>query len=144
MQRFLEGIGPINIAMLHDVGISFEDATPSQAPDTPVYSRRYVNDVHLRYSIQLLAKYSHLDHLKLELLGRRRLSYNDFEFLAALRKLRTKRLGFGFLHESDEYSATQVTRWNPFARGHNIGEAERLELERVMVSKAVRKERRKL
>ena len=141
MQRFLEGIGPINITLLRDVGISFDDATPSQAPDTPIYFRRYVNDMHLRYSIQLLAKHSQLNYLKLEFLGRRRLSYYDYEILAALRKVKANRVDFGYLHEPDGYT---TTRWNAFGHGHNIGDAERLELERVMVRKAVNKERRRI
>jgi len=109
-----------NISMMRDVGVYLDDALPSLAPD--VRRRRYINDRNLMGCLDLLAKHSQLQHVKLQIHGRRRLgwSFEDTAFLTALKKIKADKVGFGFLDETDERSDEWAVRPYSYTRGRNI------------------------
>jgi len=86
VRRFLEMIGPFNIGLIRLIGLSFDDALPSTAPDKCHEERRYANDAHCLYMLKLLGKHGNLDRVNIGLYGRRKVSsVFDTHFVNALK-----------------------------------------------------------
>ena len=100
-RQFLEDIGPENTGMLKDIGISFEDRSPSGNPGLSLDELRFESDKDVIWILEHLAKYGlRIEKLKLGFIGRRRMSprgwdANVVEFLLALSRVKTDKLLFG-------------------------------------------------
>lgn len=95
VRRFLEMIGPINIGLIRLIGLSFDDAPPSAAPDKCHEERRYANDAHCLYMLKLLAKHGNFDRVTIGLYGRRKLSsVFDTQFINALKAVPAETVNF--------------------------------------------------
>ena len=93
VRRFFEMIGPGNIRLIRDIGIIFEDGRPSATPYLDNDSRRYVNDVHCNYVLDLLGKHAKLDRINIALYGRRKTAWKeDRSFLTRLSKVPAKKV----------------------------------------------------
>lgn len=130
-------IGQINISLIRKVGIALEDAPGGGIYARVVESRRFVNDIDLRYFLQQLGKYGRLDSIMIEAHGRRRLDVGDFEFLHVLKHIQTDKLAFGYLPDVN-YSDYDKGPWDSgrdqdYRLGRNIGLAVRSELQLCMV-----------
>lgn len=92
-RQFLTDINPINISLLRDITIRFDDGKPSNhSPDTPQDDLRFVYDEHVISCLKLLADYGQLKTLKLDFGGRRETTGIDARFLNNLKKLRADKL----------------------------------------------------
>ena len=100
-RQFLEDIGPENTGMLKDIGLSFEDRSPSGNPGLTLDELRFESNKDIIWILEHLAKYGlRIEKLKLGFIGRRRMTPrgwdpNVVEFLLALSRVRTDKLLFG-------------------------------------------------
>ena len=100
-RQFLEDIGPENTGMLKNIGISFEDRSPSGNPGLTIDELRFESNKDVIWILEYLAKYGlRMEKLKLGFTGRRRMlargwDSNVVEFLLALSKVKTDKLLFG-------------------------------------------------
>ena len=100
-RQFLEDIGPENTGMLKDIGLSFEDRSPSGNPGLSLDELRFESDKDVIWILEHLAKYGlRIEKLKLGFIGRRRMNprgwdANVVEFLLALSRVKTDKLLFG-------------------------------------------------
>ena len=100
-RQFLEDIGPENIGMLKDIGLSFEDKSPSGNPGLTLDELRFESNKDVIWILEHLAKYGlRIEKLKLGFIGRRRMNprgwdANVVEFLLALSRVKTDKLLFG-------------------------------------------------
>ena len=100
-RHFLENIGPENTGMLKDIGLWFEDRSPSGNSGLVLDELRFESDEDLIWILEYLAKYGlRIEKLKLGFAGRRRMiprCTNPYvvEFLLALSRVKTDKLLFG-------------------------------------------------
>ena len=100
-RQFLEDIGPENTGMLKDIGISFEDRSPSGNPGLSLDELRFESNKDVIWILEHLAKYGlRIEKLKLGFIGRRRMNprgwdANVVEFLLALSRVKTDKVLFG-------------------------------------------------
>jgi hypothetical protein len=87
VRRFLNAIGPENLAYLRDVCIWMEDAAPSSTPYLDHETRRYVNDEHLIGCLRIL-RGAKLRKVYLAFAGRRNLYRSDVKLLAYLEQIK--------------------------------------------------------
>ena len=130
VRKFLTDIGPENTSLLKDIGLNFEDATPSGHPGTTMNARRFEKNKDLYWVIKNLGRYGKLEKIKLGFSGRRTMQFRNVNapFLYALGAVKTDVLGFGDPHtavESKDY-------WDRM--GHNrLDDSLQRTLEGVMV-----------
>ncbi|MCJ1228709.1 hypothetical protein MMC12_005370 [Toensbergia leucococca] len=93
--RFLQMIGPSNIGLLQDIGIAFDDGTPTSCPGTTPDERRYVNDDHCIAVLKLLAKHGNLKKIKMGFYGRRQLYRTDTKFIRAISEVKAEEVVYG-------------------------------------------------
>ena len=100
-RQFLEDIGPENTGMLKNIGLSFEDRSPSGNPGLTMDELRFESNKDVIWILEYLGKYGlRIEKLKLGFTGRRRMiargwDSNVVEFLLALSRVKTDRLLFG-------------------------------------------------
>ena len=100
-RQFLEDIGPENTGMLKNIGISFEDRSPSGNPGLTMDELRFESNKDVIWILEYLARYGlRIEKLKLGFTGRRRMvargwDTNVVEFLLALSRVKTDKLLFG-------------------------------------------------
>lgn len=100
-RQFLTDIGPENTGMLKDIGLSFEDKSPSGNPGLTLDELRFESNKDVIWILEHLAKYGlRIEKLKLGFIGRRRMNprgwdANVVEFLLALSRVKTDKLLFG-------------------------------------------------
>ena len=97
VREFLSDIGPENTSLITDVGISFEDGTPSGNPGKSTNQRRFEYNNDLVWILEHLSKYGKIEKLKLGFSGRRQLYGSTIvvDFLRALKGVKTDVLDFG-------------------------------------------------
>ncbi len=91
-ERFLKAIGPKNISFIRKLHLSLTDGAPSAFADAHYEARRFVNDVHLRECLKMLAKHSQLQKLTLGFWGRRQVALWDMDFLSVVRTIKVGEL----------------------------------------------------
>ncbi len=100
-RQFLEDIGPENTGMLKDIGLWFEDRSPSGNPELTLDELRFESNEDVIWILEYLAKNGlRIEKLKLGFAGRRRMiprctDVNVVEFLLALSRVKTDKLLFG-------------------------------------------------
>lgn len=99
MRQFLRMIGPMNVALIRDIKITFEDASPSAGEYPSHEARRYINDVHLIDCLRTIRTMK-LQKLSLHFQGRRMLFKSDSLFLSYLEDIKT-----------DELHVCEPARW---------------------------------
>ncbi len=97
IRKFLTDIGPENTALITNVGLKLEDATPSGHPGTGVDARRFENNKDLYWILKYLGRYGTIEKLKLGFAGRRNLQFlkGNAAFLYALKGVKTDQLHIG-------------------------------------------------
>ncbi|KAI9797840.1 MAG: hypothetical protein M1835_006362 [Candelina submexicana] len=107
-ERFLKLIGPKNISLIREMHLQLTDGAPSAFPDATYEARRFINDVHLRECLKLLAKHSQLRKLTLGFWGRRQVALWDLDFLSLLRMIKVGELDLERRFYSDSRTALDV------------------------------------
>jgi hypothetical protein len=97
VREFLSTIGPVNTSLIVDVGIGFEDGTPSGNPGKTTNQRRFEYNEDVIWILEHLSKYGKIEQLKLGFSGRRMFYGTTFvaDFLLALQGVKTDVLDFG-------------------------------------------------
>jgi hypothetical protein len=93
-------IGPENRAYLRDIEFTFDDASPSAAPELSHEGRRYMNDDHLMDCLRIL-RGAKLRKISLDFQGRRSLQKTDIKFLSALEQIKV-----------DEVTTKEWKKWS--------------------------------
>ncbi|KAI9717386.1 MAG: hypothetical protein M1812_004738 [Candelaria pacifica] len=91
-ERFLKIIGPKNISFIREMELLLTDGAPSAFPDSNYEARRFINDVHLRECLKMLAKHSQLEMMRLGFWGRRQVALWDLDFLSVVRTIKVEEL----------------------------------------------------
>ena len=109
VRRFLEDIGPANIALLKYVSFFLTDAPPSVTPYLEEEQRRCVNDPVLHHVFKLIGSQAILNKLGIAFQVRRNVVPSDYVFLKALSSIKchkfyqarkwwtTNRLSYGIM-----------------------------------------------
>lgn len=87
IRRFLNMIGPENLAYLRDVTFTLEDASPSATPYLTHEERRYIKDDHLIDCLRIL-RGAKLRKFTVHFNGRRALLRGDHKFLRYLEHIK--------------------------------------------------------
>ena len=118
-RQFLEDIGPENTGMLKDIGLSFEDRSPSGNPGLTMDELRFESNKDVIWILEYLAKHGlRIEKLKLGFTGRRRMiargwDANVVEFLLALSRVKTDKLLFGDPAVFEDHEAYAWYNSNP-------------------------------
>ena len=84
VRRFLESIGPSNVALMKHVSFDLRDAAPSLTPYLDEEERRCVNDPILHHIFNIIGANAVLEKLYIEFDLRRTVLRTDYFFLKAL------------------------------------------------------------
>jgi len=101
VRRFLEGIGPDNIARMRFVSLRLTDATPMFTPKMDATERRYQNDPVLHHILRLIGSSGVvLERFAVAFGGRSELTYAEVPFVRAFTSIKTRKLikGNQFYH----------------------------------------------
>ncbi|OAP56727.1 hypothetical protein AYL99_08839 [Fonsecaea erecta] len=89
IRRFLEAIGPDNMAQLKYISFVFTDGADNRTRHaTQIPERKFVNDPHLHHIFRLIGENTTLRTLAVQFAGRAWVSNNDFHFLKAFTGMR--------------------------------------------------------
>lgn len=110
IRKFLTNIGPNNTSLITNVGLKFEDASPSGHPGTTQNARRFENNKDVYWILKYLGRHGRIEKLKLGFAGRRILHFekNDAAFLYALKGVKTDELFFG----DPDLEGEDTAMWN--------------------------------
>ena len=93
VRRFLESIGPANIANMRFLSIRLADAAPIFTPKMDATERRYQNDPILHHVLRLIGSSGVvLEKLAVAFAGRRELIHDDVPFIRAFTSIKTRKL----------------------------------------------------
>lgn len=93
IRRFLEHIGPSNIAKMRYLSILFDDATPSSTPRLEAPERKFVNDPVVLHLLRLIGNSGAvLEKFVVAFSSRSQLSLEDVHFLRALTTIKCQNL----------------------------------------------------
>ncbi|OCT54811.1 hypothetical protein CLCR_02912 [Cladophialophora carrionii] len=94
IRRFLQDIGPDNIACLKHISFQLTDAPDNRTRSVPgqITERRFVEDPHLQEIFRLIAANATLKTLALQFAGRAMVTQYDRRFLRALTEMKCYKL----------------------------------------------------
>ncbi|KAJ9650807.1 hypothetical protein H2198_009894 [Neophaeococcomyces mojaviensis] len=127
-RRFLEHIGPDNIACLRFLSIDFCDALPSSTPTLETAERRYTNDPILCHILKLIGTSGVvLDKFVVGFAGKAEVSLEDVNFIRALTSIKchTLRKTCKFGH-----SKVAVNLWSKLEDFMQVPRAENIDISR--------------
>lgn len=90
VRRFLETIGPVNIAKMKHISFVMTDG--SERASSGVEHPKFVNDPHLHHILRLIGNNTTLKQFGVMFSGRAMVSNCDFHFLNALTEIKCQRL----------------------------------------------------
>ena len=112
VRKFLQLIGPDNIAMIRNVTLLLEDATPCLNPSMATADdRRFVRDEVLMSCLRMLAQHAKLQKLQMHFRGRRRVERTDYKFLEKLTDIRADEVKF--IRTPPNYAYPQDSKQEP-------------------------------
>ena len=92
-RRFLETIGPNNVARMRFLSMRLEDAAPFQTPKLDAPERRYQNDPVLHHVLRLIGNSGVvLERFVVAYSGRAELTHDDAPFVRAFTSIKTRKL----------------------------------------------------
>ena len=97
VREFLSAIGPENTSLITNIGIGFEDGTPSGNPGKTTNQRRFEYNEDVIWILKHLSNYGKIEKLKLGFSGRRMFygTTSVADFLLALKGVKTDVLDYG-------------------------------------------------